>query len=419
MVNGANSPLPGRGVQSRGPLGRHPTNLVPPPHSPKKSMPSGKRPRPKDYYDSDEENEESIWDLPDGSFYQYITINSTQNQDKSLDKQSVFAIGKQLNKIGINPEYVNRSGSHLDIKVNTARESKKLLAIKEFCGIPVKVSPHKTLNYSKGVVKHREFEKCTEEEMETIEHVTDAYRIYRTINGTPTPTGKWILTFDMPICPNTINVWYIKNIPVEKYIPKPMRCYNCQRFGHTKKRCKGRARCKQCGDSPHGDTCDKTPFCPNCNQPDHTALSAECPQYQKIRSILKYQAENGGSYQNARDIIFPKTKTYSNAVKNYPKQVQNKPNQREKQNPQQKPKNKSPQKATTKINKTQHIPIITNNRFDMLNKIDQEELPVHPQLPSLMDASVSPTCDGLPLPLSPTPTNLEKRNIKRPFQHGP
>lgn len=27
---------------------------------------------------------------------------------------------------------------------------------------------------------------------------------------------------------------------VREYVPKPMRCYNCQRFGHTASTCKGK-----------------------------------------------------------------------------------------------------------------------------------------------------------------------------------
>ncbi len=30
---------------------------------------------------------------------------------------------------------------------------------------------------------------------------------------------------------------------VREYVPKPMRCYNCQRFGHTASTCKGKRRC--------------------------------------------------------------------------------------------------------------------------------------------------------------------------------
>ena len=31
--------------------------------------------------------------------------------------------------------------------------------------------------------------------------------------------------------------------PVRVYVPKPLRCFNCQRFGHIAKNCKEKRRC--------------------------------------------------------------------------------------------------------------------------------------------------------------------------------
>ena len=175
--------------------------------------------------------------------------------------------------------------------MDSPHDSDRLFQLRKIAEIRVKVEANKTLNYSKGVVKRRELRQVTERDMESIPHVTDAHQIYKTIDGKPTKTNTWILTFDTPKCPTKIDVDFLKNIPVSPYIPKPMRCQNCQRLGHTKKRCKAKARCKQCGDAPHGDTCDKEAFCPNCKLSGHTALSTDCPQYTKIQQILKYQAE--------------------------------------------------------------------------------------------------------------------------------
>ena len=35
--------------------------------------------------------------------------------------------------------------------------------------------------------------------------------------------------------------------PVRVCVPKPLRCFNCQRFGHTAKNCKEQRRCARCG----------------------------------------------------------------------------------------------------------------------------------------------------------------------------
>ena len=43
-----------------------------------------------------------------------------------------------------------------------------------------------------------------------------------------------ILTFNTPVIPENIKVGYL-NIRTELYIPNPLRCTNCQKFGHGKK----------------------------------------------------------------------------------------------------------------------------------------------------------------------------------------
>lgn len=35
--------------------------------------------------------------------------------------------------------------------------------------------------------------------------------------------------------------------PVRVYVPKPLRCFNCQRFGHIAGKCKEQRICARCG----------------------------------------------------------------------------------------------------------------------------------------------------------------------------
>ena len=71
------------------------------------------------------------------------------------------------------------------------------------------------------------------------------------------------------------------------YIPNPQRCFQCQKFGHTKNSCKGKAVCAGCGEEGHNlDDCQNEPKCVNC-QGDHVAISRDCP-IEKDIVTLKY-----------------------------------------------------------------------------------------------------------------------------------
>ena len=111
-----------------------------------------------------------------------------------------------------------------------------------FCNVPIKVISHASLNSSKGVIRCRELEGVTEEEI--CEHlssqgVTSVRRIKVRRNNELLPTNTFILTFDVPILPPSIKSGYL-SIPIETFIPNPLRCFKCQRFGHGQNTCRGK-----------------------------------------------------------------------------------------------------------------------------------------------------------------------------------
>ena len=76
----------------------------------------------------------------------------------------------------------------------------------------------------------------------------------------------------------------------DRYIPNPQRCFQCQKFGHTKNSCKGKAVSAGCGEEGHNlDDCQNDPKCVNC-QGDHVAISRDCPKWKIEKDIvtLKY-----------------------------------------------------------------------------------------------------------------------------------
>jgi hypothetical protein len=60
------------------------------------------------------------------------------------------------------------------------------------------------------------------------------------------PTNTNILDFDTANPPEKINTEYYC-LKVETDIPNPLRCYNCQKFGHSSDHCKNEKVCFRCG----------------------------------------------------------------------------------------------------------------------------------------------------------------------------
>ena len=64
------------------------------------------------------------------------------------------------------------------------------------------------------------------------------------------PTNTLFLTFSSPELPKEITVGYLK-VKVALFVPNPMRCFNCNKFGHTSQRCKVAVKCMGCGKDKH------------------------------------------------------------------------------------------------------------------------------------------------------------------------
>ena len=87
----------------------------------------------------------------------------------------------------------------------------------------------------------------------------------------------YVLTIKGHFFPKRINIGYLKK-ETRPYIRNPQRCFQCQKFGHTKNSCKGKAVCAGCGEEGHNlDDCQNEPKCVNC-QGDHVAISRDCPK---------------------------------------------------------------------------------------------------------------------------------------------
>ena len=212
----------------------------------------------------------------------------------SLKNLSPFAIQKGLEGLAGEPKRVKklRSGSLL-IECATERHSKNLLKSKLLCNISINVTPHTTLNSSKGVVRSNDLEGVSEEEIcENLssEGVLSVKRIKVRRNNELVTTYTLILTFNTPTLPDSVKAGYLR-IPVVPCIPNPLRCLKCQKFGHGQNTCRGRLTCARCGQFDHeSKTCQNEIACTNCDG-KHFAYSRECSRWKMEKTVQQVKVE--------------------------------------------------------------------------------------------------------------------------------
>ena len=101
-------------------------------------------------------------------FFPRFLMMTSGDDEKSLSRLSTFAIQKVIQGLVGEPKTIKRLHSgDLLIKVDRETHSTKLLAITELAQVPVKVSPHRTLSTSKGVLRTPELKNTTREELLT------------------------------------------------------------------------------------------------------------------------------------------------------------------------------------------------------------------------------------------------------------
>ncbi|GFW58785.1 uncharacterized protein TNCV_379681 [Trichonephila clavipes] len=116
-------------------------------------------------------------------------------------------------------------------------------------------------------------------------------------------TKHLILTFSTPDLPQTVKMAYIR-CPVRPYIPNPLRCFQCQRYGHSKNVCRGQPTCPRCGESGHDSAdCKKKEQCLNCKG-EHPAYSRSCPTWITEKEITAVKIKEKISYPEARRVVF-------------------------------------------------------------------------------------------------------------------
>lgn len=226
--------------------------------------------------------------------------------DDSFRSVSPFLIHKTIKSVIGEVESLKKLKSgDLLIKLSNTSQAQSISSTKTLVSFSVSVLPHNTLNFSKGVISESEFYNVSEEEI--LENLSDqgvvGVRRITIRRGTESfKTKHIILTFNNPKLPSHVTAAYLR-CPIRPYIPNPLRCFHCQRFGHSKAACRGSMVCARCSIAGHeSEGCSNTARCFNCNG-DHPSFSKSCPKWQFEKEIQAVRAKQNLTYPEARKVV--------------------------------------------------------------------------------------------------------------------
>ena len=280
----------------------------------------------------DDEHEASTIFTSQENFATYLIIESL-NKEKPITTLSPFVIEKQIEAaIGTAKSVKKLKNGTLLVETTRKTQTEKLKKLDSFFGVPVKVTEHKSLNTSKGIIRNPILKSETEEnilEYLKPQGVTHVKRFTIRRNQVIVNTNTLLLTFNSIVTPKTLKIFY-QIIPVELYVPNPLRCFNCQRFGHHESNCPADVGsvCERCGTVNHDhptSQCQNQAKCVNCGE-NHMSRSSDCDVWKKEKNVMKIKVTQRLTYPEARK-VYEQHKpefTFSKVVSAMPKKPETK-----------------------------------------------------------------------------------------------
>ena len=196
------------------------------------------------------------------------------------------------------------------------------------------VLPGATMRISYGIVQHVPV-MVPANLLKTTTGVTDATRmtVWDASTKQALPTKSIKVRWEGSALPQSIQVGHLGSYTVRPFTPDPVRCFRCQKFGHTTRTChQMQSTCGICSGSHRTTVCLEkretehvTTKCSNCKG-QHVSASKACPvRIQKAQAIQKSltvkpatakttQASNKQVLQTSRAI----TKEFAPTMEDFP-----------------------------------------------------------------------------------------------------
>lgn len=117
-------------------------------------------------------------------------------------------------------------------------------------------------------------------------------------------TKSLIITFKTQILPKYVAIGRVR-FAVRAYISRVMLCYNCYRYGHGSKQCKGKMRCLRCQGEHKLNDCkeDSLIKCFYCKDNHATNEIKKCAEFSKQKKIKETMSQKNIPFKEAEKMI--------------------------------------------------------------------------------------------------------------------
>ena len=109
-----------------------------------------------------------------------------------------------------------------------------------------------------------------------------------------------------------------KRITVKEFIPHPIRCFNCQKYGHISQNCRSKQKCPVCSEEHSFEQCqnkDKKK-CSNCGG-NHSAGYKGCQVFKEAKEIKELSYQKKITYAEAtKQMKFPNPQNQTTVTEN-------------------------------------------------------------------------------------------------------
>lgn len=242
---------------------------------------------------------------------------------KDLRYVDPYALSDEIKAIIGRDDLVLRSfGSVIKVICKDIAEQNVFLKIKRLCNIDITCSKPQGRPDRKRVVIVGVPFTITEERILKDTKCLSVRRLRKRTKDGLVQTTAVSLDFILSEVPKNIYLDYLKFTP-RPYIAEPIRCFNCNGYGHRSSVCTRPAKCGWCSGKHSSKECQNKKEeikrrCPNCGQSTHSAGSKQCVRQQIHIEAAKIVATQNTSYRDA--LLKGKQVVYAERKMEKPKQ---------------------------------------------------------------------------------------------------